>query len=89
MAFGAPAGDLSKNTRNACQTADKIDNVGKITEQTTYGASIEIAVETYSNAAGNTAVSGQNGATVVTGDDYNEIATDYAKMTVTSRTVNI
>ncbi len=35
MAFGAPAGELSRKTNNSAQVADKLSNVGKITDQTT------------------------------------------------------
>ncbi len=89
MAFGAPAGELSRKTNNSAQVADKLSNVGKITDQTTHGAAINITKESYADAGGSTATSGQTGVTVITQDDFDQIATDYAKNSITTRTVNI
>ena len=91
MSFGTgtTAGVISRTTTNSAQTADITDKDGKITEMTTFGASKEVVVETFSDSVGNTAVSGQTGTTALTKDDYTETNESYARMSVTTRTVNI
>jgi len=91
MSFGTgtTAGVLSRTTSNSAQTADKTDEDGKILEMTTYGATKEIVVETFEDAATSSAVSGQTGTTAITKDDYAETNESYARKTVTTREVNI
>jgi hypothetical protein len=92
MAFGTgtTAGVLSRTTNSACQTADKLNEAGKILEQTTHGGTIEIITETYSDTADNGAVSGQTGAgPLIIRDDYTESNQDYARKSETTRTVNV
>ena len=92
MSFGTgtTAGVLSRTTNSACQTADKLDEDGKILEQTTHGGTIEITTETYADTADNDATSGQTGAGPLTiRDDFTESNQDYARKSATTRTVNV
>ena len=91
MAFGTgtTAGDISRTTNNAAQTADKTDKDGKILEMTTFGATKEVITETFGDAAGDAATSGQSGTTATTRDDFAETNESYARKTTTVRTVNI
>ena len=90
MSFGSgEAGVISRTTSNSAQTADKTDKDGKILEQTTYGATKEVVTETFEDAAGDAALSGQSGTTATTKDDYAETNESYARKTTTVRTVNI
>jgi hypothetical protein len=91
MAFGTgTAGVISRTTRSANQQADITDKDGKITSQTTYGASIEIQTETFADSATNSATSGLSGAgPVVIADEFVESNEAYARKTITTRTVNV
>jgi len=91
MSFGTgtTAGVISRTTSNSAQTADKTDKSGKILEQTTYGATIEIVTETFADAAVSAATSGQTGTTATIKDDFTETNESYARKSTTVRTVNI
>lgn len=91
MSFGTgtTAGVISRTTNSACQTADITDKAGKITEQTTYGGTIETTVETFADSATNGATSGQTGTTATIKDDFTESNEAYARKSVTIRTVNV
>jgi hypothetical protein len=91
MSFGTgtTAGVISRTTNNSAQTADKTDETGKITEMTTFGATKEVITETFADAAGDAATSGQTGTTATTRDDFTETNESYARKSTTVRTVNI
>ncbi|MCP4103869.1 MAG: hypothetical protein GY750_20990 [Lentisphaerae bacterium] len=88
MSFGiATAGVLSRQTSATTQTADKLNEAGNILESTSFGATVEVTEETYTDTFTNMAVNSQNGASIVTSHDYNEVNNDYAKETKTTRSV--
>jgi hypothetical protein len=91
MAFGTgTAGVISRSTTNTAQAAEKTDKDGKVTEITTYGASKEVVEETFADSATNTATSGQSGSSdIIISDNYTESNTEYARLQVTKRSVNI
>ena len=86
MSFGiADAGILSRQTSASAQTADKLDEKGRILETSTHGATVEVTEETYTDTFTNEAVNGQQGNDIVTSHEYNEVNNDYAKQTKTTR----
>lgn len=91
MGFGdSTVGNISTNTAYTVQTADKMDEQGRIDEMTTYGGTEEITEEVYSDAGSftNLATNGQTGNTstaAVTSHTLIESNTDYARSTKVSR----
>ncbi len=91
MGFGvATVGNISTNTAHSVQTADKMDEKGKIVEFTTYGGTLETTEEVYVDAGSftNLATNGQTGNTStagVTSHTLVESNTDYARATKVSR----
>ena len=91
MGFGdSTVGNISTNTAHSVQTADKMDETGKITEFTTYGGTVETTEEVYVDAGSfaNLAVNGAVGNTssaAVTSHTLVESNTDYARATKVSR----
>ena len=88
MSFGTGAtGILSRQTSATTQTADKLNEDGNILESTSFGATVEVTEESYTDTFVNAAVNSQSGASIVTSHDYNEVNNDYAKQTKTTRSV--
>jgi hypothetical protein len=91
MGFGdSTVGNISTNTAYSVQTADKMDEVGTVTEFTTYGGTEEVTEEVYAEAGSfvNLAVNSQVGNTTaagVTSHTLVESNTDYARATKVSR----
>jgi len=91
MGFGdSTVGNLSTNTAYSVQTADKMDEKGRIDEFTTYGGTMETTEEVYADAGAftNLAVNGAVGNTTgsaVTSHTLVESNTDYARATKVSR----
>ncbi len=86
MSFGTgAAGVLSRQTSATTQVADKLNEDGNILETTSYGGTVEVTEETYTDTFTNQAVNEQNGNDIVTSHEYNEVNTDYAKQTKTTR----
>jgi hypothetical protein len=86
MGFGTGAtGVLSRQTSATAQTADKLDEEGRILETTSHGATVEVTEETYTDTFTNEAVNSQSGNDIVTSHEYNEVNNDYAKQTKTTR----
>lgn len=84
MGFGVGTGLISKTTSREAQVAEKMDNVGKITDMTLYGAKKTVEEVAYADAEDTSVVSGANGATdLVTNSRYEEVSTDYSKLTLT------
>lgn len=87
MSFGiAEAGVLARSTNNSVDAVDKLNEVGEILEQHTTGGTTEITETQYTDALVNTAVNGQEAASVVTGHNLTEVNNDYAKEEITTRT---
>lgn len=87
MAFGAPAGKISKKQSAKVDVAKKYDNLGRPIEGTTHGAELETSEEMYSDTFSNAALNGQSGTSLITGHTYDEVSTDYAKETKTTLTL--
>ena len=86
MSFGTGAtGILSRQTSATTQTADKLDESGNITETTSFGSTVEVTEESYTDTFTNAAVDAQQGNDIVTSHEYNEVNNDYAKQTKTTR----
>ncbi len=86
MSFGTGAtGILSRQTSATTQTADKLDESGNITETTSFGGTVEVTEESYTDTFTNAAVDAQQGNDIVTSHEYNEVNNDYAKQTKTTR----
>ena len=91
MGFGdSTVGNISTNTAYSVQTADKMDEKGRIDEFTTYGGTKETTEEVYAEAGSftNLAVNSQVGNTTaagVTSHTLVESNTDYARATKVSR----
>ena len=86
MSFGTGAvGILSRQTSATTQTADKLNEEGNILETTSFGGTVEVTEETYTDTFTNEAVNEQQGNDIVTSHDYNEVNNDYAKQTKTTR----
>ena len=86
MSFGiTEAGILSRQTSATTQTADKLNEEGNILETTSFGGTVEVTEETYTDTLVNEAVNEQQGNDIVTSHDYNEVNNDYAKQTKTTR----
>lgn len=80
----------SRSTSYSVQTADKTDSNGTIIDQVTHGGTKEVQEEYYCDNAAefvNPAVNGQSGETVITGATVTESAADFAKVSVTKRTL--
>jgi DNA/RNA endonuclease YhcR with UshA esterase domain len=91
MGFGcATTGNISTNTAYSVQQASKMDEQGRIDEETTYGGVQEVTEETYVDAGSftNLATNGQTGnvsTAVVTSHTLIESNTDYARASKVSR----
>ena len=90
MGFGCTTvGNISQNDAYSVQTADKMDEKGRIDEFTTYGGVLETTEEVYhSGTFTNLAVNGAVGNTTsaaVTSHTLVESNTDYARATKVSR----
>ena len=86
MSYGTgTSGILSRQTSNTVQTADKLNENGDILETTSYGGTTEVTEESYTDTFTNEATNGQSGDDIVTSHEYNEVNTDYAKQTKTTR----
>jgi len=91
MGFGdTTVGNISTNTAYTVQTADKMDEQGRVDEMTTYGGIVETTEEIYSDAGSftNLAVNSQVGnttAAAVTSHTLIESNTDYCRSTKVSR----
>ena len=91
MGFGCvTTGNISTNTAYSVQHASKMDEQGRIDEETTYGGVQETTEETYVDAGSftNEATNGQVGTTstaVVTSHTLIESNTDYARSNKVSR----
>lgn len=92
MGFGVKAGGLdgaiSRTTNNTAEVAEKLDEVGAITDMHTFGAKTEIQEEAYFVGEGeftSEAVNGQSGiAGVVTAHNLIEVNNDFAKVSKTT-----
>lgn len=63
MAFGVTGTGISRETSHAVQTANKTDQVGSVTEMTSFGGMQTKTEEVFSSSFTNEAVNGQTGNT--------------------------
>ena len=91
MGFGVSTADtISKNTAYTAQYASKMNEIGVIDEEETYGAVEETTEEVYVDAGSftNLATNGQTGtsvAAIVTSHSLIESNTDFARASKVSR----
>lgn len=78
MSFGISSG-ISRNRNTSVNTAEKLNNHGDVTDMHSYGGKEEKTEEFYSDSFTNLAVNGQTGTSIISGHNYIESNTDYAR----------